>query len=202
MKKSKENGRDRLIASALKLFSEKSFHAVSVREICDDAHANPSLISFHFGGKDALLEVIFEEELLSSRFQEMVNILSTPTSIVDLEVKLTLYLNSYVSFYLENKEVVSLYLEELEKGHDLARKILSQTYGKVWDRLHLFIQEAQAQKFIRPEWDSKIVCFQIISPFFCLIRSRVTNLRRAECTLDDEAFTEKLIKQIVCSIKE
>ncbi|TDP55588.1 TetR family transcriptional regulator [Bacteriovorax stolpii] len=202
MKKTKENGRDRLIASALKLFSEKSFHAVSVREICDDAHANPSLISFHFGGKDSLLEVIFEEELLSSSFQDMVNILTTPTSIIDMEVKLSLYLQSYVNFYLENKEVVSIYLEELEKGHDLARRILSQTYGKIWDRLHLFIQEAQSQNFIKPDWDSKIVCFQIISPFFCLIRSRSTNLRRAECTLDDGEFTKKLIKQIVCSIKE
>lgn len=202
MKKTKENGRDRLIASALKLFSEKSFHAVSVREICDDAHANPSLISFHFGGKESLLEVIFQEQLISSRFQDMVNILSTPTSALDVNVKLSLFLKSYVDFYLENKEVVSLYLEELEKGHDLARKILSQTYGQVWDRLLLFIQESQQQKFINPEWDAKIVCFQVISPFFSLIRSRATNLRRTECSLDDIEFTDKLIKQIVCSIKE
>ena len=60
-KKLKETGRDRLIASSLKLFSQKGFHGCSIREICDAAKANISLISFHFGGKEGLLEVIFEE---------------------------------------------------------------------------------------------------------------------------------------------
>ena len=73
VKKTKENGRDRLIVSALSLFCERGYHGVSVREICDHANANPSLISFHFGGKEALLETIFEG-MMSDRFEEIANI--------------------------------------------------------------------------------------------------------------------------------
>ena len=103
MKKSKENGRDRLIASALKLFSERSFHAVSVREICEAAVANVSLISFHFGGKDSLLEAIFQEQLESSKFERMKQILSTPESVDDFKIKLEHFLENYVDFYLRHK---------------------------------------------------------------------------------------------------
>ncbi|MBY0412756.1 MAG: TetR family transcriptional regulator, partial [Bdellovibrionales bacterium] len=45
IRKKKENGRDRLIVSALSLFCERGYHGVSVREICDHANANSSLIS-------------------------------------------------------------------------------------------------------------------------------------------------------------
>lgn len=201
-KKTKENGRDRLIASALKLFSEKSFHGVSVREICDDAHANPSLISFHFGGKESLLEVIFEEELLSPKFKEMEKILSTAESNVDFQVKLGLFLESYVGFYLDHRDVVSLYFEELERGHEMARKILPQTFGGMWDRLIAFIKEAQEKGFVDKELDESILCYQVMSPFICLIRARCTNIRRLDSTLEDEEFKKKLINQVVCSLKE
>lgn len=200
-KKPKENGRDRLIASALKLFSEKSFHGVSVREICDAAHANPSLISFHFGGKDSLLETIFQEQLATSKFKDMEKILSVPQSVIDMKVKLEIFLESYVDFYLENREVVTLYFDELERGHDLARNILPLTYGKVWDRLVAFIGEAQEKQLVDDSLDVQILSYQIMSPFLILIRNRLTSFRRADKNLDDSGFKKRLIHQVVYSIK-
>lgn len=201
-KKNKENGRDRLITSALKLFSERSFHGVSVREICDEAHANPSLISFHFGGKEALLEVIFEEQLLSPKFEEMEKILSTPESMMDLQVKLGFFLESYVDFYSENVEVISLYFEELERGHEMAIKILPQTFGGLWDRLIEFITEAKEKNILNKELDERILCYQVMAPFICLMRGRCRSYRESKGSLEDESFKKKLINQVVCSLKE
>lgn len=201
LKKTKENGRDRLIASALKLFSEKSFHGVSVREICEHAHANASLISFHFGGKDSLLETIFQEELMDSKFEKMKNILSNPESEIDFVLKVRIFLDSFVDYYLTHQEVCSLYFEEVERGHELAEKLLPETFGGLWDQMIYFFTVAQKKEIVDASLDVRILCYQIMSPFYFIIHTRSLNYRSDSKTLEDETFRKTLINQVVRSLR-
>ncbi|MCP4900261.1 MAG: TetR/AcrR family transcriptional regulator [bacterium] len=43
--------RDRLLRAAIDLFAARGYHAASVRDLCDNARANPGAVSYHFGGK-------------------------------------------------------------------------------------------------------------------------------------------------------
>ena len=199
LKKIKETGRDRLIASSLKLFSQKGFHGCSIREICDAAKANVSLVSFHFGGKDGLLDVIFEE-IAANDFSEMESYLQNPLTKEDMKIRLELFINSYVDFYLKHPDVVSLYLEELERGHHQAMEILPVTFGKIWKSLVRFLKEAQENKLIIEKIDAKILAYQIISPVSHLMRSRKSSYVNSLFTLDDEKFRKQIILQIVETI--
>jgi TetR/AcrR family transcriptional regulator, regulator of cefoperazone and chloramphenicol sensitivity len=61
--------RQRLIDTALRLFSEKGFKAVSVRELADHAKSNIAAISYHFGDKSGLYREVFSipvKELLAA----------------------------------------------------------------------------------------------------------------------------------------
>lgn len=200
VKKTKENGRDRLIVSALSLFCERGYHGVSVREICDHANANPSLISFHFGGKEALLETIFEG-MMSDRFAEIANILSRVENPADFKVRLTLFFTSYVEFYLQNSEVVSLYMDQVEREHPYAIKILPETFGRLWTRLYSFLQEAQEQKIVDQSVDCKVLAYSLISPLSSAMRSNRSTNRYCQFSLKDQSFIDLLIKQIVDSVK-
>ena len=200
MKKSKENGRDRLIASALTLFCERGYHGVSVREICDHANANPSLISFHFGGKEALLETIFEG-MISEKFSEMQNILNQVENHTDFKVRLTLFLKSYVDFYLKNSEVVSLYMDQLEREHPYAIKILPETFGKLWTGLLKFLQDSQSKKIVVAGVDCKVLAYLIITPVASSMRSKRSTQRYCQYKLNDQNFTDLLIGQLVDSVK-
>lgn len=200
VKKTKENGRDRLIVSALSLFCERGYHGVSVREICDHANANPSLISFHFGGKEALLETIFEG-MMSDRFAEIANILSRVENSADFKVRLTLFFTSYVEFYLQNSEVVSLYMDQVEREHPYAIKILPETFGRLWARLYSFLQEAQEQKIVDQSVDCKVLAYSLISPLSSAMRSNRSTNRYCQFSLKDQSFIDLLIKQIVDSVK-
>ena len=51
--------RDRIFLAAERLFAERGFTAVSVRDITADAGVNLAAINYHFGSKDALLFDIF-----------------------------------------------------------------------------------------------------------------------------------------------
>lgn len=199
-KKTKENGRDRLIVSALSLFCERGYHGVSVREICDHANANPSLISFHFGGKEALLETIFEG-MISEKFEEIASILKTVKNEVDFQFRLTLFFKAYVEFYLKNSEVVSLYFDQFEREHPYAIQIFPQTYGKLWNGLLSFIQQAQEKDIIDQSLDSKVLAFSLWTPVSASMRSKRSTHRACQFSLEDQQFIDLLIKQIIDSIK-
>jgi len=200
MKKTKENGRDRLIVSALSLFCERGYHGVSVREICDHASANPSLISFHFGGKEGLLETIFEE-ININKFSEIENILNDIENEVDFKLRITMFFRAYVEYYLQNSEVVSLYLDQLEREHPCTIKLLPHTFEKLWTALVTFIQLAKEKNIIDQSLDSKVLAFSLWTPVSASMRSKKSTSRACQYSLQDPNFLDLLIKQIVNSIK-
>jgi len=55
--------RQRLIESAMRLFAERGFGKVTVREICKAAGANVAAVNYHFGGKTGLYEEIVQSAI-------------------------------------------------------------------------------------------------------------------------------------------
>lgn len=56
--KKNQDSKQRIIDTAIKLFANKSFEAVSTREICKEAGVNLCMISYYFGGKQELYNAI------------------------------------------------------------------------------------------------------------------------------------------------
>ncbi len=54
----------RLIESAEKLFAEKGFEAVSVRDITKEAGANVAAVNYHFGSRDGLVVAVISRYLI------------------------------------------------------------------------------------------------------------------------------------------
>ncbi len=50
--------RDRLLNAAARLFAERGFARVTVRDICKKARANVAAVNYHFGGKDGLYQAV------------------------------------------------------------------------------------------------------------------------------------------------
>ena len=55
--------RQRLIEVAARLFAERGFSKVTVREICKSARANVAAINYHFGGKKGLYDEIVQSAI-------------------------------------------------------------------------------------------------------------------------------------------
>ncbi len=55
--------RHRILDTAERLFAERGYHAVSLRQIGDEADAQIALISYHFGSKELLYRAVFERRL-------------------------------------------------------------------------------------------------------------------------------------------
>jgi AcrR family transcriptional regulator len=55
--------RQRLIEGAARLFAERGFSKVTVREICKSARANVAAVNYHFGGKKGLYDEIVQSAI-------------------------------------------------------------------------------------------------------------------------------------------
>jgi AcrR family transcriptional regulator len=60
MAKQSADAKERILQAALKLFAEKGFEGTTVRDICEEAGVNVSLVSYYFGGKEKVLYALFE----------------------------------------------------------------------------------------------------------------------------------------------
>jgi AcrR family transcriptional regulator len=56
--------RERLLDVGERLFGERGFAAVSVREITSAAGANVAAVNYHFSNKDGLLQAVFERRMM------------------------------------------------------------------------------------------------------------------------------------------
>ena len=56
----KDKSKQRILDSATKLFAQKGYDGVGIREICKDAGANICMISYFWGGKEGLYQGIIE----------------------------------------------------------------------------------------------------------------------------------------------
>jgi AcrR family transcriptional regulator len=54
-----DSSRKKLFASAERLFAERGFNGVSVRDIANDAGVNSALVGYYFGGKQGLLSEVY-----------------------------------------------------------------------------------------------------------------------------------------------
>ena len=70
--------RERLLAEALRLFSEQGFARISTRAIAQAAGANISAISYYFGDKQGLYRCAFLEPMSSNNVEEQIAVWSDP----------------------------------------------------------------------------------------------------------------------------
>src|SRR5690242_11721890 len=94
--------RRRLLESAKRLFAERGFAEVSVRDICREANANLALVSYYFGDKRGLyLEVIDEAIAALSDFNAQ--IMQAPEASTPDE-RLTRFVRVFVERVMQRDE--------------------------------------------------------------------------------------------------
>ena len=66
--------RERILDAAERLFAQRGFHGVSIRDITGAAEVDVALANYHFGSKQGLLEAVFlrrAEDLNSERLARL-----------------------------------------------------------------------------------------------------------------------------------
>jgi len=65
------NTRDQILGAAWKLFSEKGFESVSVRDVTNEAGVNLASVSYHFGSKAGLIQEVVKKILNPANMERL-----------------------------------------------------------------------------------------------------------------------------------
>ena len=119
-----EERRRELVAVASRLFQEKGYEAVSVRDILDAVHGAPGMFYYYFKSKqDIYLATI--EQYLSERIERRCQVLEDAN--VSFDEKQT-------AFHQLLQEDIAGYMQRFQQGRD--RSITDDSY-KLWDFMQL-----------------------------------------------------------------
>ena len=66
-----QDAKEKLLAAATRLFAEKGFAGVSIRQLAEAAGVNSAMISYYYGGKEGLYEAVLttQYERLLTKFE-------------------------------------------------------------------------------------------------------------------------------------
>ena len=140
--------RDRLIDAAARLFAEKSFGGVSVREVCREAGTGVNMIHHYFGNKDGLLEEIIRQ--FDTRVYAVpLRLMAKPAmSKEDLIARITLVFETTLEACLAQRDVMMVVLREQA---ELATLVAFQN-GLVG-----FLEDAKDKGYVREALDAEMI---------------------------------------------
>lgn len=71
-----QDAKEKLLAAATRLFAEKGFAGVSIRQLGEAAGVNSAMISYYYGGKEGLYEAVFttQYERLLGKFEAIADL--------------------------------------------------------------------------------------------------------------------------------
>jgi AcrR family transcriptional regulator len=198
--KHSEDTRDRLIAAATPLFSQRGFDGVSVKELADAAGVNVSLVSYHFGGKENLYRACLEQ-FGKERLAVAQRVLQPPQTLDELRFRLKMFLEEMFACHLDCPEAAQMVHRECEMELPLAPEVFQNTFLKVFETMVAFFAAAQKAGVVRPELDPMIVTAQIFGGTVHIMRTDKIGAKYFGRTVEDETYRNQIIEHVIqCSL--
>lgn len=143
----------KIFEAAVQLFGKKGIEGVSVREIADHAQVNPSLISYHFGGKDGLIRAIIEN--IGKSDQELIErILKKPQDFAEFKLRLRLFIEELVEVHQARPELSLIVAYFDEKANHENQDLFDNVYLKIFNRIISFFDAARELGFANKKINS------------------------------------------------
>ncbi len=160
------SGIESIMKSAEKLFSKKSFTAVSMGEIALEAGISKANIYHHFDSKEDLYQKILLR-CQNNSFSDVLEAEKHPGTYID---KIKFFMHTRMEDMLSNPQPYTLLLREISdlsgsRGNSYDQNLLS---GAI-DRVVKLIEQAQSHGEISTNVDPLIIAFQLMAPNFMYI---------------------------------
>jgi AcrR family transcriptional regulator len=202
------NMREAILSAAEELFSTYGFNAVSIRDIAEEAGANPGSLTYHFKSKDGLLLEIYRRHCgpINRRRSEL---LAAARRVRDLQDKLEAIVRAYVlpafssgsdlagggARFTRLRAILSA------EGNEVVGRIIAQTFD---DTSHAFIDAIHESLPHLPRteivWRSH---FLLGALYYSLVTpERVSRLSRGHADGTDAAEAiEQLVRATVAALQ-
>ena len=177
--------RERLIDAARRLFAERGFADVTVREICREAGANLALVNYYFGDKLGLYLEVVNQAIAAVR--EFNTLALTAPEGSGAEERLRLFVRGLLYRVFELRGVDSwvhrLIQHELSRPTEVATRILQEAMAP---RIR-YLADIVAELLSCPKKDPRVMHCVASVHGLCLVYSRMVLADRFKAVMPDLA---------------
>lgn len=162
---SEESTRDRLLATARRVFAQDGFEGASIRTITREAEVNLGAVTYHFGSKEELYHEVLRQVLtpLRNRMREVAS-----GNDVPVEKRVEAVVRGFFEHLVENPDQPRFMVELRLSSRPIPPPIQELIDGTASELMKL-IQEGQAQGVIR-DGSPLLHVFSLISqPIFTML---------------------------------
>lgn len=147
----------KILEAARQLFAQQGFDGTSVKQICDEAGVNISLVSYYFGGKEQVLS-----ELLQTYFFDT-DLFKNNKLIDDPLLGIKQIVTEIITLRFKNPEIMTI----------LHREILNQTARNNQIESHIYPVWANLRQYLETGLKTGIFNFKSIDHTFQLVISAI-----------------------------
>lgn len=185
-----------LLKAAEELFASQGFSATSVKEICDQAGVNVSLVSYYFESKEGLYR-----EVLSRFGAEGLaiaeRVLSLPQSREEFRVRLQMFASEVVRKHADEPRLTKILHREIQQKSSPVQEVFQATFHKVFERLFGFIRHAQEAGYVKADLDPLLVTGLFVGAVFHQCNTDELRCSLYGLTIQDESFRNKLVDHAI-----
>ena len=148
--------REKLLTAGMRLFAEKGFAAVSIRELSQAADTNSALISYYFGGKEGLYSAVLEKQFAA--VDE--TIATVNESCLSPVERIEAYAKAVCRTHMENPFIIRFLYSEFANPTP-AFQVIQQEVGKIFRFLCQTIKDGiergQFRSDLKPEHAALVI---------------------------------------------
>jgi TetR/AcrR family transcriptional regulator len=130
---------EKILLAASKLFAEKGFANVSVRDICKRTGTSAPVLYYYFGNKKGLFDAVARKQISMDDF---ISRLSSASEIRDPKKALTSFISEYLSSFPEHAFDPGLYMRDSATLDKQSARMVSDDLEKVRKMTSALIERA------------------------------------------------------------
>ncbi|MFT9847344.1 TetR/AcrR family transcriptional regulator [Aneurinibacillus sp. REN35] len=160
--------REKILLSAVEIFSQKGFQASTIREIARLAGVNDLTVYRHFESKEKLFTEMFQRHALLTEISEYI----VQRISDDYERDLRSIIRTFVSSFKKELPLIKLLLSEAEKMEE-CRKYVAMFSEKIIEKLTAFFDYYKIAGQVRPSANSYAIASGLYNILFARIYSLI-----------------------------
>ncbi len=187
-----QDAKEKLLVAATKLFAEKGYAGVSIRQLGEAAGVNSAMISYYFGGKEGLYESVItaQYERLLGKFEKIA------ATEADAPEKIRLYAEVIRNSHTEDQPLMARLIQgELTSPTACLEKVVRKYTAKIAQIVSGILKEGVQAGSFRQDVDLMFATLALAGMlnFFFILRE-VTQAVIPEFADRDDEFVETALK--------
>jgi len=138
----------RIVAEARRLFAEKGYDGVSIKEISETAGVNIAAVNYHFESKENLFRHIIEQFISETMIFSRKTLLP-PHNAEELKVRLEVFIRQMLEAMISQPEVIYIMQRETERSDHVIQKTVIKNRTALFE----FLTQAKNQGLLAGDVD-------------------------------------------------